>query len=59
MLSSALETDPTCPRPISTGSKIDEQAPDFTLEDAQGKRATLSSYRGKKKVILVFYRGHW
>lgn len=39
--------------------KIDEQAPDFTLEDAQGKRVALSSYRGKKSVILVFYRGHW
>jgi cytochrome oxidase Cu insertion factor (SCO1/SenC/PrrC family) len=34
-------------------------APDFTLEDQTGNRVTLSSFRGKKKVVLVFYRGYW
>ncbi len=34
-------------------------APDFTLEDLDGKPVTLSSFRGKKKVVLVFYRGYW
>lgn len=34
-------------------------APDFTLESADNERITLSSYRGKKNVILVFYRGYW
>ena len=39
--------------------KIGEPAPDFTLENKDGKNVTLSGYRGKKNVILVFYRGHW
>ena len=39
--------------------KIGDKAPDFTLENVYGKKATLSSYRGKKNVVLVFYRGHW
>ena len=34
-------------------------APDFTLQDQDGKLVTLSSFRGKKKVVLVFYRGYW
>lgn len=36
-----------------------DAAPDFTLESMTGGPVTLSSYRGKKNVILVFYRGHW
>ncbi len=39
--------------------KIGEAAPDFTLEDQDGKPVTLSDYRGKKTVVLVFYRGYW
>ena len=35
------------------------QAPDFTLESSAGERVTLSDHRGKKNVVLVFYRGHW
>ena len=35
------------------------QAPDFTLEDEHGTAVSLSQYRGKKDVVLVFYRGHW
>ncbi len=34
-------------------------APDFTLEDQDGKPVALSDYRGKKAVVLVFYRGYW
>lgn len=34
-------------------------APDFTLESFAGPRVTLSQFRGKKKVVLAFYRGHW
>ena len=33
--------------------------PDFTLPDAAGRPVSLSDYRGKKPVILVFYRGYW
>ncbi len=39
--------------------KVGDTAPDFTLEDADGRPVTLSDFRGKKLVILVFYRGHW
>lgn len=34
-------------------------APDFALENLDGKTFTLSEFRGKKNVVLVFYRGHW
>lgn len=39
--------------------KTGQTAPDFTLEDADGKAVTLSDFRGKKSVVLVFYRGYW
>ena len=34
-------------------------APDFTLESLAGPAVTLSQFRGRKVVVLVFYRGHW
>lgn len=39
--------------------KAGQAAPDFTLQDADGKAITLSDFRGKKSVVLVFYRGYW
>ena len=39
--------------------KVGEAAPDFTLEDQDGKPVTLSAYRGQQSVVLVFYRGYW
>jgi cytochrome oxidase Cu insertion factor (SCO1/SenC/PrrC family) len=39
--------------------KVGQPAPDFTLEDSGGKALTLSDFRDKKTVILVFYRGYW
>lgn len=39
--------------------KVGQPAPDFTLEDSDGKNISLADYRGKKNIILVFYRGHW
>lgn len=39
--------------------KVGNAAPDFTLESLDGRDLTLSDYRGKKNVILVFYRGWW
>lgn len=39
--------------------KVGQPAPDFTLEDTDGKAITLSDLRGKKSVVLVFYRGYW
>jgi peroxiredoxin len=32
-------------------------APDFTAEDTGGRSVTLSDYRGKSNVVLVFNRG--
>jgi hypothetical protein len=34
-------------------------APDFTLESKDNDLVTLSSFRGKNNVVLVFYRGYW
>jgi cytochrome oxidase Cu insertion factor (SCO1/SenC/PrrC family) len=39
--------------------KIGQPAPDFTLENIDGKQVSLSDFRGKKSVVLVFYRGQW
>lgn len=39
--------------------KVGDKAPDFTLEDIDGKNMSLSDFHGKKSVVLVFYRGHW
>jgi peroxiredoxin Q/BCP len=36
---------------------LGEPAPDFTLADEQGRSVTLSSFRGKQPVVLVFYPG--
>ncbi len=39
--------------------QVGQPAPDFTLESMDGNPVTLSDFRGKKRVVLVFYRGHW
>jgi cytochrome oxidase Cu insertion factor (SCO1/SenC/PrrC family) len=39
--------------------KVGDTAPDFTLENLDGNRISLSDFRGKKNVVLVFYRGQW
>jgi mycoredoxin-dependent peroxiredoxin len=35
--------------------EVGEQAPDFELKDQHGAPVTLSGFRGKKNVVLVFY----
>jgi len=35
--------------------KAGDEAPDFTLKDQDGNDVTLSSFRGKKNVVLAFY----
>ena len=42
-------------KPVAVG----DAAPDFTLSDQNGQKVTLSAARGKKPVVLVFYRGYW
>ena len=39
--------------------QVGDVAPDFTLLSLEGPPVTLSSFRGSRKVVLVFYRGHW
>jgi hypothetical protein len=39
--------------------RVGERPPDFTLPDATGRQVSLADYRGKKPVVLVFYRGYW
>lgn len=34
-------------------------APDFQLQDSEGRVRTLSELVGTKGLILVIYRGHW
>lgn len=46
---------PTDTSRVAVGST----APDFTLESLAGPPVTLSLFRGKQNVVLVFYRGHW
>lgn len=46
--------------PVDTGRVAPGSlAPDFTLEAKDGGTVTLSQFRGKKNVVLVFYRGYW
>ena len=47
------------PASRATSVGVGEVAPDFTLEDHQGRKATLSDARSKSPVVLVFYRGYW
>jgi cytochrome oxidase Cu insertion factor (SCO1/SenC/PrrC family) len=46
------------PAPTSA-LRVGERAPEFTLGDARGRPVSLADYRGRKPVVLVFYRGYW
>ena len=35
--------------------KVGDKAPDFTLPDQNGNKVALSSFAGKKNVVLAFY----
>jgi peroxiredoxin len=37
------------------GARFGGPAPDFTLPSSQGGEVTLSSFRGRADVVLVFY----
>lgn len=62
---SAQQPSPT-PTPAPQQSPAREKAvgvgdiaPDFALEDEQGRKVALADARGKEPVVLVFYRGYW
>jgi hypothetical protein len=42
-----------------TAFRVGERPPEFTLPDAMGRPVALADYRGRKPVVLVFYRGYW
>jgi peroxiredoxin len=37
--------------------EINTPAPDFSLDDFQGRPVSLKQYKGEKHVVLVFNRG--
>lgn len=39
--------------------KVGMIAPDFTLEDARGRKINLADEVKRQPVVLVFYRGYW
>lgn len=39
--------------------EVGQPAPGFTLKNHIGKQLSLASYKSKKNVMLIFYRGHW
>lgn len=47
-------------KPRNSPVAVGETAPDFTLEDQNNRKVTLSSAaRGSMPTVLVFYRGYW
>lgn len=39
--------------------RVGGKAPSFTLENTRGETVTLEALRGKKNVVLLFYRADW
>ena len=39
--------------------RVGERPPELVLPDAAGRPVSLADYRGKKPVVVVFYRGYW
>jgi cytochrome oxidase Cu insertion factor (SCO1/SenC/PrrC family) len=46
--------------PTEAKVKVGDEAPDFELSDSTGRAYRLSDFRGKKPVVLEFFRsGDW
>jgi peroxiredoxin len=52
-----LRSPPRRKEPIMPRVPLDRPAPDFTLPDFSGRPVTLSEYRRRSNVLLVFNRG--
>lgn len=39
--------------------KVGQPVPDFSLLDGSGNQVALNNYKGKRPVMLLFYRGDW
>ena len=46
-------------KPRDSPLAVGEAAPDFTLDDQNNQKVTLSAARGTMPTVLVFYRGYW
>ena len=46
-------------KPRNSPVAVGEIAPNFTLEDQNNRKITLSAARGSTPTVLVFYRGYW
>jgi cytochrome oxidase Cu insertion factor (SCO1/SenC/PrrC family) len=53
--SAKAEAKATASAPEPATLKVGDKAPDFTLPDQNGKRFSLSQFRGKENVVLAFY----
>ena len=45
--------------PIERATAVNDQAPDFTLPDAQGRAVSLRELRRAGPAVVTFYRGGW
>lgn len=43
--------------PAPQAPKVGDAAPTFTLQDERGRPVSLSDFKGKKNVVLIFYPG--
>ena len=57
----SLDSGPNIDTPVlvNTPGPVAMLAPDFTLPSIEGPEYTLSEYRGKQPVLVVFYRAYW
>lgn len=54
-LTAVLAASAQVPTAPQTHLKVGDSAPDFTLRDSDGNDVSLSSFRGRKNVVLAFY----
>lgn len=45
--------------PPQTAWAVGQSLPDITLPNQDGREVSITDYRGKGPVLLVFYRGFW
>ncbi len=41
---------------MATALEVGEKAPDFTLKSTDGEKVSLSQFRGKRHVLIQFYK---